>query len=104
VVVGTGGQSGLVGVLVKNAARGPIYQWNQTLQGAVNGYSPVGTQAGDVVDIMTAGEIVDLDPTAFPAGSKVYAHADGSVDTTATAGTLIGHTVNAGRLVVRFAG
>lgn len=103
VVVGTGGQSGLIGVLVKNAARGPIYQWNQTLQGAVNGYSPVGTQAGDVVDVMTAGEIVDLDPTVFVAGTKFYVHADGSIDATATAGTAIGFTTKAGHLIVRFA-
>lgn len=103
VVVGTSGQSGLVGVLVKNAARGPIYQWNQTLKGAVNPYSPVGTQAGDVVDVMTAGEIVDLDPAAFPAGTKFYAAADGTVSSTAAGGTAIGFTTKAGHLIVRFA-
>lgn len=103
VTPGSGGQSGLVGVVVKNVARGPIYQWNQSLQGTPNPYAPIGAEAGDVVDIMTAGDIVDLDTTAFPAGSAVFAAADGTVSTT-TGGTRIGHTVEAGRLVVRFAG
>lgn len=101
-VVGTGGQSGLVGICVKNVAKGPILQWGTALNGGVpNAFAPIGAQAGDVVDIMTHGEIVDLNTTAFPAGSAVYAHADGSVDVVSTAGTKIGWTVEAGRLVVR---
>ncbi len=103
VVVGTAGQSGLVGILVKNVAKGPVGPWGTSLSGGTpNAYAPIGAQAGDVVDIMTNGEIVDLDTTAFPAGSKVYAAANGTVSTTSAAGSfLIGHTVEAGRLVVR---
>lgn len=102
-VVGSGGQSGLVGVMVKNVARGPVGPWGTSLSGGTpNPHAPVGAQAGDVVDIMTNGEIVDLDPTDFPAGSKVYAAPDGTVSTTGGAGSIqIGHTVEAGRLVVR---
>jgi hypothetical protein len=98
-VVGTGGQSGLIGVTVKNIQ---VLPGSIATAGMVLSHLWVGNRPGDVVDIMTNGEIVDLDKTAFPAGSKVYAHADGTVDTVATAGTRIGHTVEAGRLVVRY--
>lgn len=102
-IVGTAGQSGLVGVLVKNVAKGPVGPWGTSLSGGTpNPNAPIGAQAGDVVDIMTNGEIVDLDETDFPAGSKVYAAANGTVSTTGGAGSiLVGHTVEAGRLVVR---
>lgn len=104
VVVGTAGQSGPVGVLVKNVARGPVGQWGTSLQGTPNADAPIGAQAGDTVDIMTNGEIVDLSTTTFPAGSKVYAATDGTLSTTGGTGKfLIGYTVEAGRLVVRFA-
>lgn len=105
VVVGTAGQSGIVGVLVKNVARGPVGPWGTSLSGGTpNANAPIGAQAGDAVDVMTNGEIVDLDTTAFPAGSKIYAAADGTLSTTGGAGKfLIGFTVNAGRLVVRLA-
>jgi len=104
-VVGTAGQSGPVGVLVKNVAKGPVGPWGTSLAGGTpNAYAPIGAQAGDVVDIMTNGEIVDLDPTDFPAGSKIFAAADGTLSATGGAGSyVIGHTVEAGRLVVRFA-
>lgn len=95
VVTGTAGQSGMVGVLVKNAARTP--------DGTPNPNAPIGAMAGDVVDIMTDGEIVDLDTTAFPAGSAIYAAANGVLSTTNT-GTKVGWTVEAGRLIVRIAG
>lgn len=103
VVVGTAGQSGLVGILIKNVARGPVGQWGTALAGGTpNAYAPIGAQAGDVVDIMTMGEIVDLDVDDFPAGSTIYAAADGTLsDTTATGSFPIGYTVEAGRLVVR---
>ena len=102
VVVGTAGQTGLVGVVIKNVARGPITQWNTTIQGAANPNAPIGAMAGDVVDVMTDGDITGLDKTAFPAGSKVYAAADGTISTTGGTGKfLIGFTVEAGRLVVR---
>jgi hypothetical protein len=106
VTPGTGGQSGVVGVLVKNVAKGPVGSWGTDLGGGTpNPNAPIGNRAGDQVDIMTNGEVVNLDPTAFPAGSKVYAAAaDGALSTTGGAGTvLIGFTVEAGRLVVRLA-
>lgn len=102
-IVGTGGQSGFVGVVVKNVGKGPIGPWGTSLSGGTpNAYAPIGAQIGDPVDIMTNGEIVGLDTTAFPAGRKVYANAAGVVSVTAAAGSIqIGHTVEAGRLVVR---
>lgn len=103
VVPGTAGQTGIVGVLVKNVARGPLDRnFLSTFGGTPNPYAPVGAQAGDQVDIMTSGEIVDLDPDDFPAGTAFYAAADGTIGTDA-AGTPIGWTVEAGRLVVRVA-
>ena len=102
VVVGTAGQTGLVGVVIKNVARGPITQWNTTIQGVANPNAPIGAMAGDVVDVMNDGDITGLDKVAFPAGSKVYAAADGTISTTGGTGKfLIGFIVEAGRLVVR---
>lgn len=105
VVVGTAGQSGLVGILVKNVAKGPVGAWGTSLQGGTpNPNAPIGAMAGDVVDIMTNGHIVDLDTTAYPAGTKIYANADGSLTTTGGTGDiLIGWTVKAGQLIVRVA-
>lgn len=104
-VVGTAGNSGgPVGILVKNVSRGPILQYGTDLAGGLpNAYAPIGAQAGDVVDIMTSGEIVDLDPTVFVAGTAFYSHADGSITATSTSGTKIGFTVEAGHLIVRVA-
>lgn len=102
-VVGSAGQSGLIGIAVKNVAKGPIGAWGTSLGGGTpNPNAPIGAMAGDVIDIMTSGEIVDLDPDVFVAGTAFYAAADGTVSTTNT-GTKIGWTVEAGRLVVRFA-
>lgn len=102
VVVGNAGASGTIGVLVKNVARGPISQWSTTMQGnAVPEASP-GAKAGDVVDVMTAGEIVEV-PT-FTAGQIIYALANGTLSATpATGAVKIGWMVEAGRLVVRCA-
>ena len=103
VVTGTAGQSGLFGILVKNVAKGPVGSWGTSLTGGTpNPNAPVGAMAGDVVDIMHFGDIVDLDKTAFPAGSAIYTDAAGVLSTTNT-GTKIGWTVEAGRLVVRVA-
>lgn len=104
-VVGTAGQSGIVGVLVKNVAKGPVGPWGTSLSGGTpNANAPIGAQAGEVVDIMTNGEIVDLNPTVFVAGTKFYAAADGTISATGGTGKyLIGFTVEAGRLVVRLA-
>jgi len=106
VVVGSAGQSGPVGLLVKNVARGPVGQWGTALNGGTpNQNAPIGARVGDVVDIMTSGEIVDLDPAVFVAGSKVWAKADGTLEVGAgSAGSFqVGWTVEAGRLIVRIA-
>ncbi len=81
-VVKGAGNSGLVGVLVLTEA----------------------LKAGDIVDIMTAGDIVDFGGTA---GTRYYAAEDtGAVTSTAPAAPdtsyLVGTTVKADRLVVRF--
>lgn len=79
VVVGSGGNTDTVGVLVLTQAH----------------------PAGTVVDVMTDGEIVEFggDP-----GSIYYAlDADGTVGTVATAAKRVGHTVEGDRLVVRCA-
>jgi hypothetical protein len=55
--------------------------------------------AGDIVDVMTDGEIVDVD--GLVAGTTYYLAADGTL--TDVPGTRrVGHTVEADRLVVRF--
>ena len=85
-VVKGAGNSGIVGVLVLTEA----------------------LKAGDIVDVMTAGEIVDFSGTGGPgvAGTVYYAAtADGVVNaTSATGKSRVGHTVKADRLVVRFGG
>lgn len=60
--------------------------------------------AGAVIDVMTDGEIGDATETAgtaFTGGALVYAHADGTVDDTATSGKAVGFTVETNRLIVR---
>lgn len=81
VVIGAG-QSGILGVLITHNAKAP----------------------GDVVDTMTAGEIVwdQADTLPFPAGTALYGvGSDGTVTATATGNTYLGHTVEASRFVVR---
>lgn len=65
---------------------------------------------GDPVDVMTHGEIVDIDAandnvTGAAAGARAYAGASGAVNATAPGagvnGTYIGRFVEAWRLVVR---
>lgn len=59
---------------------------------------------GDIVDVMTSGEIVDVD--GLVAGTDYYLAADGTLTDVApaagAAGFYVGHTVEADRLVVRF--
>ena len=80
VVVGTtGGQTGIVGVMVS--------------------HRPLAV--GQIVDVMTDGEIVDV--AGLTAGTKYGVAAGGAIGT--AAGTYrIGHTVEATRLVVRVGG
>jgi hypothetical protein len=49
--------------------------------------------AGDIADIMTAGEIVDLDEVAFDPGAKYYGSAAGAINTTAAGGVEVGITI-----------
>lgn len=56
--------------------------------------------AGDVVDCMTDGEIVDV--TGLAAGTNQYGSAAGAVTQTNT-DVYLGHTVEATRLVIRVA-
>lgn len=101
VQVGTAGAGR--GVCVKNVAKGPVGFWGTSLSGGTpNPAAPIGALAGDVVDVMTSGEIVGLDPTVFVAGTDFFAQANGSITATPSAEP-VGHTVEAGRLVVRIA-
>jgi hypothetical protein len=89
VVIGTplnagAGLGGLVGVIVADKAMA----------------------AGDIIDVMTSGEIVEFtlsDGNAAASGTVYTSNADGSYGTTApgAANGRIGHTVEATRLVVR---
>lgn len=56
-------------------------------------------RAGDILDIMTHGEIVDVDGLA--AGTTYYLQGDGTLGAAETR-YHVGHTVEAWRLVVRF--
>lgn len=94
VVVGTAGQSGFAGVLVKNVPIVPAGRFSAAQ--TVNNW--MGGRAGDVVDIMTQGQIVDV--AGLAAGSAIYADAAGDLTTIATGNTKVGYTVEAGRLVV----
>jgi hypothetical protein len=69
-VVEGSGDTGVIGVLVADQAKA----------------------ANEVVDVMTAGEIVDLDEDNFDPGANYYGAAAGAVNTTAT-GVPIGFTV-----------
>jgi len=78
VVKGTAGQSGFVGVVCLTKKR----------------------YAGDVVDIMQYGDIVEV--TGTVAGQRYYAVADGSgISTAVVLNGFVGFTVEADRLVVR---
>lgn len=107
VVVGTAGASGLVGVLVKNAPRMGAHARGgrtTTLQGEPNPNAWIGQKAGDVVDIMTSGEIVDFD--GFNPGDPVYAAADGTLSAVATGNIKVGFIAGSGpkrRMVIRVA-
>lgn len=100
VVVGTAGQTGGVGVLCKSV---PFYPSMGNIPGQINAGVPLGGKANEPVDVMTHGEIVGI--PGLVAGTTYYAAADGSLTATApVAGTnavVVGHTVEADRLVVR---
>lgn len=96
-VVGTQGASGVAGILVKNV---PFYPRLGNVPGQLNAAVPIGGKAGDIVDIMTSGEILGV-PT-FTAGQKIYAiPATGVLTATATGNIPVGFMAEAGRLIVR---
>jgi hypothetical protein len=99
VVVGTAGQSGFVGVLVKNV---PFTPSLGNIAGVVNAAVPIGAKAGDIVDIMTDGEIILTTPLV--AGTRYFAKSDGTLSTLSSDGPYVGFTVEATRLVVRTVG
>lgn len=99
VVIGTAGQSGFAGVFTKNV---PLSPQLGNIAGVQQPTLAVGGMAGDVVDIMTSGEII-LEVAAV-AGTKYYAKSDGTLSATATDGPLVGWTVEATRLIVRCVG
>ena len=84
IVLGAG-NSGVVGVMIPHGAK----------------------KAGDIVDVMTAGEIVGFTADGTEGGSAASAGTTYSVNTSTgaigTTGKAIGYTVDAQRLVVRFA-
>lgn len=101
VVGGDGTAKSIVGVLVKNMPMGAIAGSAQ-LAGIVA--APAGAQAGDIVDVMTDGEITDV--AGLAAGTVYYADpTTGALTAVAPAagvnGCRVGHTVEATRLVVR---
>lgn len=98
VILGGAGQTGIIGVVI--VAVGTDMHGN-LLDGGVN------TEAGDICDVGKHGEITNFMltsatgvQTAAAAGTKYFGHSDGSVDATAAAGTYLGHTVEATRLIV----
>lgn len=93
-VVGTAAQSGMVGVLIKNVPQVPAGFATAAI--TVNNW--MGARAGDVVDIMTQGQILD---TGLAAGTAIYAAANGTLSATIRAGFQVGYTVEAGRLVIQ---
>lgn len=102
VVVGTAANSGGVGIVVKNA---PLTPNLGSIAGQVAVSVPIGGRAGEVVDVMTDGEIV-YDTAVLVAGTTYFAAADGSLTATPPGtgvnGYRVGHTVEATRLIVRF--
>lgn len=101
--VAVGGTLGAVrGVMVKNAAREGAARYSTAMVGAPNPAAFIGQKAGDAVDIMTNGEIVDVSDLAFTPGATIYVdNSDGTLTETATDNQQIGFMVDANRLVVR---
>lgn len=84
-VKGTAGQSGIVGVLVVDKTPGTI----------------PNKKAGDVVDVMRSGEIVEVDSPVLAKGIAVYAAASGALSAGATGNLAVGNTTDeTTRLVV----
>jgi len=95
VVVGTAGQSGFIGVLVKNVPMIPAGRF--TAAQTINNW--MGARAGDIVDVMIQGQIALT--TGLGAGQQIFAiPATGVLTTTASGNVRVGFTVETDRLVV----
>lgn len=110
-VVAGKGNSGIVGILIKAMPAGALVG-----SATVTGVTAPGAMAGDYVDVMTDGEIVDIAGLALPAGTAIWADGTTGALAAGVAGTgaapasgagsttgsvYVGHTVEATRLVVR---
>ncbi len=76
-------------------ASGKVIVGSAAVTGIVGLVCPTKVMAaGDVIDVMVRGEIMDVVKTAaggaWTVGDLVYAHADGTVDAVATAGVVVG--------------
>jgi hypothetical protein len=97
-------EDSVIGVGLNSTGKVVVGAGNTGIIGVLNP-SRFYMKAGDIVDVFRLADIVDIgvgdnDPTLTP-GAKVYAHnTTGVVSTTATSGTLIGHTVEADRLIL----
>lgn len=97
VVVGTAGQTGYIGVLIKNVPITPAGRFSA--QAVINNW--MGARAGDVVDVMIQGQIEDA--VGLAAGTQYFAVAATGVLTTSAASGAnprVGFTVEATRLIV----
>lgn len=101
VVIGTAAQTGFCGVLVKNVPQIPNLG---NIAGVYNSAVPIGGKAGEVVDIMTDGEIILDSDQLLTAGTRYFAKSDGTLSAVATDGAYVGFTVEAFRLIVRTVG
>lgn len=95
VVLGTAGVSGFAGIVVKNVPVMPAGRYS----GAQTINNWMGGRVGDIVDIMTQGQIVNV--TGLAAGVAVYAEPGGNLTATSAGNTRVGYMVEAGRLVVQ---
>jgi len=95
-VVGTAGPTGYAGVLIKNVPVVPAGRFSAAQ--TVNNW--MGGRVGDVVDIMTQGQIADV--VGLVAGAAVFSEPDGDLIANVAAGnTRVGYTVEASRLIVQ---
>lgn len=83
-IKGTAGTSGLIGVLVVDKTAGTISN----------------KKAGDIVDVMRNGEIVEVTSPALAKGITVYVAASGALSAGATGDLAVGNTTDDATRVV----
>lgn len=93
-IVGSAGTSGIIGVLVKNIAQLPAGMFGTVTP--VQGW--MGGLAGDIMDVMIQGEILDV--PGLTAGIAVYVTAAGALTAVKLGNFYVGFTVEADRLFV----